>query len=90
MTKRDNPKKRDDLHNLYGTKALTVGELIALLKTYPEDWMATGYTVHEDTDFVTCRSVRVKEEADVYDNLRVSPLGGYYTGGFVDIMGTLR
>jgi hypothetical protein len=85
MAKRDNPKKRDDLLNLYGSKALTVGELIELLKTYPEDWMVTGYNGKEQTDLVTCRGVRAYDKPE-YEVLYVSGTERYM-GSFVDIMG---
>lgn len=86
MAKRDNPKKRDDLHNLYGNKALTVGELIKLLQTYPEDWMVTGFNGKEETDLVTCRGVRGQDKAHEYDVLYIRG-AERYRGGTVDIMG---
>lgn len=64
---------------------LTVADLIELLKTYPKDLPVTGYNAHEDTDFVTCDSVR--EGSGAWGLLL--PGGERYTGPYLDIMGTL-
>lgn len=68
---------------------MTVAELIALLKTYPQDAPVTGYTGQEETDLVTPKGVRLQAgEGTSYILHAFSPNAhARVRGPFLDIMG---
>jgi hypothetical protein len=68
---------------------MTVAELIELLKTFPQDIPVTGYDAHENTSWVTTRTVQLETvEGSWWTKLR-RPDGRPYEGQVLDIMGDL-
>lgn len=87
MTKRQEAKRAELAAAAEIKGYMTVADLAAYLKTFPNDTPVTGYNGHEETSLVLPRSIRLTDN----EHTRMRPARGNASvkGPFLDIMGTL-
>lgn len=86
MTKRQEAKRAELAAAAEAKGYMTVAELIAYLKTFPQDAPVTGFHMHEDTGLVLPSSISLQDnEHTTRFALRRSV---QVRGPFLDIMGS--
>lgn len=81
MTKRQEAKRAELAAAAEAKGYMTVADLGAYLKTFPQDAPVTGYNAHEETSLVLPRSISFDDYYGQYP-------ADYGRGRSVDIMGT--
>ena len=86
MTKRQEAKRAELAAAAEAKGYMTVADLIAYLKTFPQGAPVTGYNAHEDEGLVLPRSIHTRD--DEHTSFCLGD-GAAATGPFLFMMGTL-
>lgn len=87
MTKRQEAKRVELAAAAEAKGYMTVADLGAYLKTFPQNAPVTGYNAHEDTGLVLPRSISMQDNEHTLMFVRRGTTE--VAGPFLDIMGTL-
>lgn len=87
MTKRQEAKRAELAADAEAKGYMTVADLGAYLKTFPQGAPVTGYNAHEDTGLVLPRSISMQD--DKHTRIFVRRGTAEVAGPFLFIMGTL-
>ncbi|HRL05095.1 MAG TPA: hypothetical protein PL098_00110 [Brevundimonas diminuta] len=87
MSKRQEAKRAELAAAAEAKGYMTVADLGAYLKTFPQNAPVTGYNGHEETGLVLPRSISL--EYDKHTRMVVRYGTPEVAGPFLDIMGTL-